>query len=120
MERQPKPLLAWNQLKIQATSSHIRIHVAQTECEPWRNQRSFGAVEVPLIRLTDEAATKTANVISPTKRMKKSRPSASSAATKVAPTMCRSPDRAATAASQRGRTPVRQMTAAAEIAVSAN
>jgi hypothetical protein len=44
-------------------------------------------VPVPLIRLTDDAATNRANVISPANRRKKSGPSASLAATKVAPTM---------------------------------
>jgi hypothetical protein len=44
-------------------------------------------VDFPLTRLTDEAATTTANAIRPANRMKKSGPSASLAAAKLAPTM---------------------------------
>jgi hypothetical protein len=45
------------------------------------------SIDLPLTRLTDEAATETANAISPANRMKKRGPSASPAAAKLAPTM---------------------------------
>jgi hypothetical protein len=63
------------------------LRVAGIEAGSADHQAARLSVDLPLTRQMDEAATKIANEISPANRMKKSGPSASPAAAKLAPTM---------------------------------